>query len=167
MGKPWYEIITNTQIGVFDYIENPPHLHKEIELVCLLKGKMSVNCEGKVFPLSVGDFCLIMPNQAHYYTNNGDLSYLYLVTDTRRLNWYNTKFKGLKPNNPIIPNTNDSAKELFTLALNEYENSGNSTAFDEIISALLYQTAKQCNFNEQNLNTNKFSEIFNYINQRF
>lgn len=55
--------------NVFDY-ENfnyPPHLHRDLELVCVLEGELIACIEGRDERLQQGEFALILPNQAHAF----------------------------------------------------------------------------------------------------
>ena len=103
MKKIWREYIPTTQIGIFDCIVNPPHIHKEVEIIYVTKGQMSINCEGRIHTLAKGDFSIVLPNQIHYYFGvDGEYEYLYLVTDVKHLTKYDSLIKGKVPEVPFI-----------------------------------------------------------------
>lgn len=167
MEKLLHEIIEKTQIGVFDYIENPPHLHKEIELCYLAKGEMGINCEGKEYFLQKGDFFLVMPNLPHFYIDKGKYLYYYIVTDTRHLRGFDEGFNNKKPICPLIKSTDNTVLELYKMALEEHSANGNTFIFEEIISAMFSKIMRHCDFDSRSNNNDKISQIFNYLSRHY
>lgn len=47
-----------------------PHLHKEIELIYVVKGSADCYANRQCFPISSGDVFIAFPNQIHYYLNS-------------------------------------------------------------------------------------------------
>jgi hypothetical protein len=131
MDRLWREIIEKTQIGIYDFIENPPHLHKEIELCYIAAGEMGINCEGKEYSLQKGDFFLIMPNLPHYYIDKGYYSYYYIVTDTRHLRGFDDRYSNVKPLSPLIRGADSSIAELYEMAIEEHKANGDTYIFEE------------------------------------
>ena len=56
---------TYSQIENLTYI---PHVHEQVELVCLLSGNLQMMVDGKNYNLRVGDISMVMPCHRHSYT---------------------------------------------------------------------------------------------------
>ena len=53
----------------------PPHIHSDIELLYVKKGRGKAYCNGEEYALKSGSFFTVFPNQVHYYSgfdNGGD-----------------------------------------------------------------------------------------------
>lgn len=168
MKKNWREYIPTTQIGIFDCIVNPPHIHKEVELIYVTQGVIIANCEGKLTELKAGTFFLVAPNQVHYYEKGtSEISYLYLVCDTRHLKGYSVLLSKKIPINNACNNKDNGLIELFNLSIEEVKNEKDSPILDGLLSALIGKLLRYYEFTERTANNDIISEIFNYCTEHF
>ena len=56
-----------------------PHLHRDLELVVLLEGEVTVYTDSKKSRLIAGDIFLAFPNQIHYYEGHGEKQRYHLL----------------------------------------------------------------------------------------
>ncbi len=56
-----------------------PHLHREIELVCMLEGETAAYADSTRCVLRAGDVFLTFPNQIHFYESHTEEKYLIFI----------------------------------------------------------------------------------------
>ena len=54
-------------LGGTDNLRFPPHLHRDLEMICMLEGEAIAYADGVRCELHAGDVFLSFPNQIHYY----------------------------------------------------------------------------------------------------
>ena len=53
----------------------PPHLHGEVELICLFRGEMVIRVDGIAHTMRNGDAMLVFPRQVHFPESEEDCSF--------------------------------------------------------------------------------------------
>lgn len=69
----------NIDVFVYNDFKYVPHLHKDLELVYVLDGEITVTTNENIYTASEGDFLLILPNQAHSYNTENNSKAFVLV----------------------------------------------------------------------------------------
>ena len=73
-------------------IDYPAHLHEDIELVYVRKGRCTAFCDGRKYILEENRFFLAFPNQVHHYTECEPGEYYVLILKPSRLLSYTEVF---------------------------------------------------------------------------
>ena len=79
-----------------------PHLHKHIELVCLLEGETVGVIDSRPYTIRGGDVFLSFPNQVHSFESKGEERYLLFILDPALIPEYSDQFAMSIPNSPLI-----------------------------------------------------------------
>lgn len=79
------------------------HLHYEVEIITLFRGKASLNCAGKEYHMEEGDFLIIFPNTVHSYTSGEDVDVGKFIFSPDTLPELKDIFKTKLPATPVIP----------------------------------------------------------------
>lgn len=59
--------VTNNDIRIYRDFSYVTHFHRDIELICMVKGRLRITVEGKVFTAEEGQMALISSNLIHSY----------------------------------------------------------------------------------------------------
>lgn len=114
----------------------PAHIHDDIELVYLKKGRGIAFCDGQKYILTRNSWFLVFPNQVHHYADFCDAESIVLIIKPSQLLRYNHFFiKGI-PNNALCSFSDGEGRELAYLmetALKEHIRDG----YSDIIAAYL------------------------------
>lgn len=105
--KSAIELSTSTRLAP------TPHLHKEIEIIYVKKGKAICYADNKFYEISDGDIFLCFPDQIHYYLNPEIGEYYVLIFSPNIL--YNIKnifCKNYSENNVFRAKQNSEYSEL-------------------------------------------------------
>ena len=89
LSKPQEALLFDTEIFPLPV---RPHWHYYMELLCIRRGSVQVECEGETTVLEAGDFCMLFPEAVHAIYADGDGTALYEVLkfDVNRLHSGNT-----------------------------------------------------------------------------
>ncbi|MBO5269451.1 MAG: AraC family transcriptional regulator [Clostridia bacterium] len=79
-----------------------PHLHKHIELVCLLEGTVTGVIDGRSHQIRGGDVFLAFPNQVHSFVSTAEERYLLFILDPELIPEYSDQFSMSLPASPLI-----------------------------------------------------------------
>lgn len=79
-----------------------PHLHKHIEVVCMLSGEAMAIIDSEEYPLRGGDVLISFPNQVHSFVCDGSERYLLLIFDANFLPEYTDQFAMSIPSSPVV-----------------------------------------------------------------
>ena len=80
----------------------PPHLHRELELVCLFEGSLSVRVDTQLCELRAGDLLLIFPEQVHSFEDEQDARYYRIRVSPDLFPDLALHFDGRVPEQPIL-----------------------------------------------------------------
>lgn len=102
-------------------LEWETHLHTEIEMVCMRRGKCDAYIDGSRYELSEGDCLIIFPNRIHDFRNGrNDLADVFILAPGA-VSDYNSIFSKKLPICPHLSNVPPKIRQLFSDA---YEYSG-------------------------------------------
>ncbi|MBR2861578.1 MAG: AraC family transcriptional regulator [Clostridia bacterium] len=117
----------------------PAHLHKEIELIYVVKGTVHACCDTKDYILEEGDLFFSFPNQVHYFNdfpNNDSIGYIMIIS-TEILKDYSSFLLKKIPIDSVIKH-DPSKKEIRELITKIFEIKQSSKRYkDEICKAYL------------------------------
>lgn len=79
---PFYESRRESyDCHIWYYPNYPLHMHKHLEVVYIVEGRMNATVCGKSYELSEGDCLLIYPNQIHSYSSDKKAGMLLMIAD--------------------------------------------------------------------------------------
>lgn len=67
------------------HLDFPPHLHKHIEMICVLEGEIIFSVSGQNFILKRNDCAVVSPNRIHSYDYIKDSQIFLLITDIHNI----------------------------------------------------------------------------------
>lgn len=99
-------------------LKSPPHLHRDLELVCMLDGTTEAFADTVRYELHPGDVFLTFPNQIHSYKSFGEERYLIFIFKPDLLPEFAEIFRTVTPESAILrgafldPNVRRLAEQL-------------------------------------------------------
>ena len=85
-----------------DSLRMPPHLHRDLELVCLWEGELTLRVDTECCELRAGDLLLILPEQVHSFENEQNARYYRIRVSPDLFPDLAPKFAGKIPVPPIL-----------------------------------------------------------------
>lgn len=168
-----YEIrnIKNTDFAITNTLTWGAHLHKEAELIYVIKGNPIAYVQGIKYNLAPGEAVAVYPNQVHSYENNGEFKGSVMIFDPRLYPELNGLIIGKTPSNPVI-----SAKTLESCGFPQLHDrlcrkfSENCPAAVKkgviLVTAGILMSASNLK-NSKHVPDNTFDSIFNYCFTHF
>ena len=80
----------------------PPHLHRELELVCLWEGELTLRVDAERCELRAGDLLLILPEQVHAFEDERGARYYRIRVSPDLFPDLAPKLSGRIPTQPIL-----------------------------------------------------------------
>lgn len=80
----------------------PPHLHRDLELVCLWEGELTLRVDTALCELRAGDLLLILPDQVHAFEDERGARYYRIRVSPDLFPDLAPKFEGKVPTQPIL-----------------------------------------------------------------
>ncbi len=80
----------------------PPHLHRELELVCLWEGELDARVDATLYAMRGGDALLIFPEQVHSFEEERDAKYYRLRVSPDLFPDLALQFDGKAPESPLL-----------------------------------------------------------------
>lgn len=99
-----------------------PHLHYEIEIIALFRGKVSLTLGGKDYLMNEGDLLIVFPNTVHSYTTEENVDVGKFIFSPDTLPELGEIFKKKAPMSPIISGSTE-LQELSKEILLSFEKS--------------------------------------------
>lgn len=97
------------------------HLHTDVEIIYLKRGKGEVYVGSEEYTAEEGDFIMIFPNQIHRYTGSYDNMGEILIAPYAMLHEYNELLSSNIPVSPIVHDAGESEKMLQKMLFCEYD----------------------------------------------
>lgn len=151
-------------------LDFPTHIHEDIEVVFIKKGKGVACCDGKKYNLKENSFFIAFPNQVHYYEDFSIGRYLILIIKAGDLLGYNKVFFEGVPDSSRIEfenNDDDGIIELLETAKNEFERDGRSTIIDAYLTAFFGKLLKRFEIRKNENNSDTVIRIIDYCSSHF
>ncbi|WP_066715594.1 helix-turn-helix transcriptional regulator [Clostridium sp. Marseille-P299] len=99
----FYQFRTQNFQNILSHNNNfPAHLHKQVELLYVLSGKIIVTIDNDVKELKAGDCSIAFPNTIHYYKTEEESHILLLIFDAEFVSDYLTEFLNYRPLQPFV-----------------------------------------------------------------
>lgn len=157
-----------TAISIFytNYLSKIPHLHKEIEIIYVNKGKTIAYADKNSYLLNEDELFIAFPNQIHYYSSHDNSEFVVLIFSAEIIYLLGNTILKSKPLSNII-SQNKEIKEIFLkiskingkyseLSLNGYLN----VLMGIILSLLTLKTI-------DDKNSSPFYDIVKYCTRNF
>lgn len=92
-----------------------PHLHRHIELVCMLEGETVGRIDSRDYTIRAGDIFIAFPNQVHSFTSSGREGYLLFILSPDLLPEYGDQLTMTVPESPLLRSALVDHPQLLTL----------------------------------------------------
>ena len=97
------------------------HLHSDVEIIYLKRGKGGVHVGSEEYAAEEGDFVVIFPNQIHRYTGSHDNMGKISIAPYAMLHEYNEFLSSNIPVSPIVHDAGRNIKKLYKMLFREYD----------------------------------------------
>ena len=165
----------NIDVFIYNDFKYVPHLHKDLELVYVLDGEITVTTNENTFTANKGDFLLILPNQAHSYNTTNTSKAFVLVFSQDFVPEFAKHVNG-KYGSPIF-NVSDDARNFIIKNLIE-TNSPDTPAdvsnvevrlrFSSVLNLVCAEYLSTATFTENKKKTKGlYSNIIEYVSEHF
>lgn len=145
MEKIFREIKKRIEFANSKNLNFPPHIHDDIELVFVKKGRATAYCDGKKYTLKENSFFLVFPNQVHHYSECVDGEYVIIIIKSSKLFSYKEFFEDGVPASAVWSfemGEDDNAVLLLDIATNEFFRDGYSLVIEAYLTALFGKLLK-------------------------
>ena len=97
----------------------PAHLHKQVEIIYITKGKLKSTINGKETLLFAGDMSICFPNIVHSTESVGNSVAILIIFDVKSVDAFSNELLNYYPEAPFIRTCyiSESAKSCFTMML--------------------------------------------------
>ena len=148
------------------------HLHKQIEVLYVLSGKITVTIDNDVQELCAGDCSIAFPNTIHYYKTTEESHILLLIFDAEFVSDYLTEFLNYRPLRPFITNkplSPDILKciEVLTENAGKVVNARRMKGYLMIILSYIFDALNLIKQEEEQLNSDALITALIYIDCHF
>lgn len=149
------------------------HMHYDIEVVFCITGNFKCVINDEVTDVHPGEFCIVFPNQSHYYiTDDTPLSFYLLIFNPELVPEFRNHFIAKKPLSPVSTvNDYNYSREIFEKAveLNKVEDcfsTARQHGFLKLICTDLMESLKFVKTDSKS-NTTILADLINYCNQNY
>lgn len=144
------------------------HLHKELEIIYVRKGKAVAYADKNSYLLSAGDMFIAFPNQVHYYRTVSKGEFMVLIFSPDILYDISSKISKSKPDiNCFTPLADENLKDIFDRIYSldgEYKNIAISGYLNVVMSRILPKLRLQTVDTENN---SAFFDIIDFCTHNF
>jgi len=147
-------------------IDFAAHIHDDLELVYVKQGGGLAYCDGRQYSLKDGCFFLVFPNQIHHYTNCPKGEYIVLIMKPSRLLYLNGFFEDGQPESAVYTG-GEKLAFLLELALEEFQQAGDSCVLDGYLTAFLGKLLKHYTIEKTDLSRSCVLSILQYCAKNF
>lgn len=144
-------------------VDYPAHIHEDIELIYVKKGRCTAFCDGRKYPLGENTFFLAFPNQVHHYAECEPGEYYVLIIKPSRLLGYAEVFLEGAPASAIYsPEEQDNTVYLLETAYREYVQEGYSRVIGAYLTAIFGKLLRHYRIEKSNVPQDTVLQILNY-----
>ncbi len=144
------------------------HLHKELEIIYVRKGKAVAYADNNSYLLNAGDMFIAFPNQVHYYRTVSKGEFMVLIFSPDILYDISSKISKSKPDiNCFTPLADENLKDIFDRIYSldgEYKNIAISGYLNVVMSRILPKLRLQTVDTENN---SAFFDIIDFCTHNF
>ena len=149
-------------------INYPAHIHEEIELVFVKKGRAIGFCDGKKYELTEGTFFLTFPNQVHYYSDDCEGEYIVLIVHPMVLHGFEKIFGDSMPvSATYFSKEGDSLVDLLELAYEDYIEYGNSPVISAYLAVIIGKLLRHYEIDKSYAPRNTVFKILQYCSTHY
>lgn len=169
----FYQFRTQNFQNLISHNNNyPAHLHKQVELLYVLSGSITVTIDNNVKELSAGDCSIAFPNTIHHYKTTEESNILLLIFDAEFVSDYLTEFLNYRPLSPFITNKpflSDTIKciEVLTENVGKVVNARRMKGYLMILLSYIFDDLNLVKQEEEQMNSDAFITALIYIDCHF
>ncbi len=145
-------------------LDFPAHIHEDIELIYVKKGRGTVYCDGKKYTLSENSFFFVFPNQVHQYIGCSGEYILLIIKPSMLLSNRDVYMTG-HPTEALKCFSNsddDNTAMLLKMALSEYERDGYSSVIAAYLTTFFEKLIKFYNIEKEKVSSDTVLRILQY-----
>ena len=143
-------------------LDFPAHIHEDIELIYVIKGGGTAQCDGKEYHLTPGSFFTVFPNQVHRYSDTANGEYiLVIVKPTELIHHSDIFFKGY-PTSALCTQADKHTSMLLEMALEEYEQTGYTSVIHAYLTVFFEKLITFYDIAKRNVSTDIVMRILQY-----
>lgn len=161
------EVKTKIQFQKRATVDYFAHIHEDVEVVFVKKGRATAYCDGKKYELCDNTFFLVAPYQVHHYTNSASGEYLLLVIKPSRLLRYGDIFAGGVPKTAVYSGDNGEADKLLEMAFAEYQKDGYSGILEGYLTAFFGKLLRFYEFEKDKSSSDTVRQILQYCIEHY
>lgn len=125
------------RINIAEALTFVPHMHTQVELICILKGKLAIKIDQRVQELHTGDIALVAPYRIHSFQSVESNQCLIGIFEAELVPELAQIFKNKIPLDPFIKNKNEAEMERMIKKIIKYENKDKDLIFKGSMYTLL------------------------------
>ncbi len=167
MQKIFREVKKGLSLKTRNALNFPAHIHEDIELVFVKKGRGVACCDGKRYELRENAFFLVFPNQAHFYEECSNGEYIILIVKPSDLLGLNDVFFEGTPFSSLYLSDNEDIIGLLETAKKELENDGRSIVVDAYLTAFFGKLIKHYEIGKNDFNNDTLFKILDYCKMHY
>lgn len=146
----------------------PAHIHEEIELVYVIRGKATAFCDGKKYVLRENSFFLVFPDQVHQYSDEELGEYLVLIVKPSLLFSYEDVFLEGSPISALYTQSEeDNIGALFELSFEDYLREGYSAVTSAYFTAIFGKLLKHYKIDKSLASRNTTLRLLQYCSAHY
>lgn len=147
-------------------IDYPAHIHEDLELIYVKKGRCTAYCGGKKYTLEEGSLFLAFPNQVHHYTECVQGEYYVLIMKPTRLLSYGEVFLEGEPLSAVCQ-PDQKAVYLLETAYEEFCQDGYSKIIAAYLTALFGKLLKYYSIESSGARQDTVLQILNFCVEHY
>ena len=142
---------TGLRFGIGNSYSFPPHIHEDVELMCITEGVHIACVDGKRYVLNQGDFLLICPNQVHSFerANENNLHFTMIIKPVLLGSWGEFLSQNV-PTRSVWSGAIESPPwKLLMLSYEEYCKNGEQEILYTLLTALFAMIGREMDFEKE------------------
>ncbi len=142
---------TGLRFGTGNSGSFPPHIHEDVELMCITEGVHIAYVDGKRYVLNQGDFLLVCPNQVHSFerANENNLHFTMIIKPALLGPWGGFLSQNV-PTYSVWSGAIDSPSwKLLMLSYEEYRKNGEQEILYTLLTALFGMICREMDFEKE------------------
>lgn len=169
MQEVFREIKNNLYFRKDSYIDFPPHLHDDIELMFVEAGQAIAYCDGREYNLTPNSFFIAFPNQIHHYSQCTNGTYYCIIVKPSHLLHFVSVFSDGLPLSALHQHNDDSDNliSIFKTTYEEYLKDGDSSIISAYLTIIFGKLLKCYDIEKSRLVKDCTSSILQYCAKHY
>lgn len=125
------------RINIAEALTFVPHMHTQVELICILKGKLTIKIDQRAQELNTGDIAIVAPYRIHSFQSTEPNQCLIGIFEAELVPELAQFFKNKIPLNPFIESKREAEIERMIKKIAQYEKKDKDLIFKGSMYTLL------------------------------